>query len=186
MTRPSTPFLRFRIFVGRKLQDETWVNVTSPPAEIREIQAKHVTLVIQAQILGLPWLVEVYDPDLPEPYAYARYGTDTRGMTDPTEIRPGADGAEDIAVLILGGQFHTSRRPRSFTCPQCGRTTRNPNDIAAGYCGNCHEWTGRPGGTIQTRGRTVNVDDAFANLADHYDDTAIENLTLPEPEAGQC
>lgn len=30
----------------------------------------------------------------------------------------------------------------SFTCPICKMTSRNPNDVAAGYCGNCHDWTG--------------------------------------------
>ena len=25
-----------------------------------------------------------------------------------------------------------------FTCPQCGRTSHNPNDAAQNYCGNCH------------------------------------------------
>lgn len=29
-----------------------------------------------------------------------------------------------------------------FTCPRCGRTSHNPNDIREGYCGNCHDWTG--------------------------------------------
>lgn len=34
-------------------------------------------------------------------------------------------------------------------CPQCGRTTYNPNDIDEGYCGACHDWTqeGGPDGT---------------------------------------
>lgn len=26
----------------------------------------------------------------------------------------------------------------SFTCPLCGRTSHNPGDVAAGYCGACH------------------------------------------------
>jgi len=30
----------------------------------------------------------------------------------------------------------------SFTCPKCGMTSYNPNDIREGYCGNCHTWTG--------------------------------------------
>lgn len=30
----------------------------------------------------------------------------------------------------------------TITCPQCGMTSYNPNDIAQGYCGNCHDWTG--------------------------------------------
>jgi hypothetical protein len=28
-----------------------------------------------------------------------------------------------------------------FTCPRCGRTSYNPNDIQQGYCGHCHDWT---------------------------------------------
>jgi hypothetical protein len=30
----------------------------------------------------------------------------------------------------------------SFTCPCCGAVTRNPDDIAARYCGLCHWWVG--------------------------------------------
>lgn len=29
----------------------------------------------------------------------------------------------------------------SITCPKCGRTSYNPNDVREGYCGNCHDWT---------------------------------------------
>lgn len=29
----------------------------------------------------------------------------------------------------------------SFTCPACGMTSRNPNDVREGYCGSCHDWT---------------------------------------------
>ena len=29
----------------------------------------------------------------------------------------------------------------SITCPVCGMTSYNPNDIREGYCGNCHDWT---------------------------------------------
>lgn len=31
----------------------------------------------------------------------------------------------------------------SFTCPKCGRTSHNPNDVREGYCGACHDWTGK-------------------------------------------
>lgn len=30
----------------------------------------------------------------------------------------------------------------SITCPVCGATSHNPNDVSNGYCGNCHDWTG--------------------------------------------
>lgn len=33
----------------------------------------------------------------------------------------------------------------SITCPRCGRTSYNPNDVTYGYCGNCHDWTGAIG-----------------------------------------
>jgi DNA-binding transcriptional ArsR family regulator len=29
----------------------------------------------------------------------------------------------------------------SITCPRCGMTSHNPNDVEQGYCGNCHDWT---------------------------------------------
>jgi ribosomal protein S27AE len=29
----------------------------------------------------------------------------------------------------------------SITCPRCGATSYNPNDIQQGYCGRCHDWT---------------------------------------------
>jgi ribosomal protein L37E len=31
-----------------------------------------------------------------------------------------------------------------FTCPVCGMTSYNANDIKFGYCGNCHDYTGAP------------------------------------------
>lgn len=30
----------------------------------------------------------------------------------------------------------------SFTCPRCGAVSRLPEDLAQGYCGRCHDWTG--------------------------------------------
>ncbi len=32
----------------------------------------------------------------------------------------------------------------SITCPTCGRTSHNVNDVREGYCGNCHDWTTPP------------------------------------------
>lgn len=29
-----------------------------------------------------------------------------------------------------------------ITCPKCGRTSFNLNDVREGYCGHCHEFTG--------------------------------------------
>lgn len=30
----------------------------------------------------------------------------------------------------------------SFTCPQCGRTSHNLNDVQNNYCGHCHLFWG--------------------------------------------
>lgn len=56
----------------------------------------------------------------------------------------------------------------TFTCPRCGATSHNPNDVAAGCCGRCHDWTGvslfgvpvlvdpsMPPGEIRVVGRTT-------------------------------
>lgn len=29
-----------------------------------------------------------------------------------------------------------------FTCPVCKRTSYHPEDVAEGYCGHCHKFTG--------------------------------------------
>jgi hypothetical protein len=28
-----------------------------------------------------------------------------------------------------------------FTCPRCWQVSNNPEDLAHGYCGRCHDWT---------------------------------------------
>jgi hypothetical protein len=33
-----------------------------------------------------------------------------------------------------------SQEEPSYTCPLCGRTSYNPNDIANQYCGGCHQF----------------------------------------------
>ena len=33
-----------------------------------------------------------------------------------------------------------SEEAASYTCPKCGRTSYNPNDVANKYCGYCHEF----------------------------------------------
>lgn len=32
--------------------------------------------------------------------------------------------------------------PAAYTCPRCHRTSYHPEDIANGYCGLCHDYTG--------------------------------------------
>jgi hypothetical protein len=32
----------------------------------------------------------------------------------------------------------------AFACPRCGAVSHHPGDLAAGYCGRCHDYTGTP------------------------------------------
>lgn len=45
--------------------------------------------------------------------------------------------------------------PESFTCPVCGMTSYNPNDVQHSYCGNCHEWTRPRVGSLRRLDGTV-------------------------------
>lgn len=60
-------------------------------------------------------------------------------------LRPGDVVAVDAGQH--GGQTYQAlgadpRTTTGFDCPRCRRVSQNPNDIAAGYCGACHDWTG--------------------------------------------
>lgn len=51
----------------------------------------------------------------------------------------------------------------SITCPRCGMTSHNENDVREGYCGNCHDWT-RPQswyGTLQMPLEPVSTGEGF-------------------------
>jgi hypothetical protein len=43
-------------------------------------------------------------------------------------------------TLFQCKDLHEAVTP-SITCPVCGMTSYNPNDIREGYCGNCADWT---------------------------------------------
>jgi len=45
---------------------------------------------------------------------------------------------------IIGADVYYGRRDSdepAITCPRCGATSYNPNDIRERYCGRCHWWT---------------------------------------------
>lgn len=55
------------------------------------------------------------------------------------------DGRQRFITLLPGQSLGLAERPRtSFTCPRCGATSYNPQDIAEDYCGRCFWWTGDP------------------------------------------
>jgi hypothetical protein len=54
----------------------------------------------------------------------------------------GETGVRVGAVSVTCQQEPTETT--SITCPVCRMTSYNPTDIAQGYCGNCHDYTGAP------------------------------------------
>jgi ribosomal protein S27AE len=54
-----------------------------------------------------------------------------------------AHAAVDLAPGEVTTLAELFGRPR-FHCPRCGAASSSADDIAAGYCGACHDWTGRP------------------------------------------
>jgi hypothetical protein len=77
--------LRLRFWIGGQLRDEVWINASDPHAgDLAEYCATyHADQADMANAAGVPWLVEVYNPDVPEDHAYVRFGTDAAGMTMP-------------------------------------------------------------------------------------------------------
>jgi ribosomal protein S27AE len=49
---------------------------------------------------------------------------------------------DDVAKLLKRQEQPKHSHP-SITCPRCGATSYNANDILEGYCGRCHDWTTR-------------------------------------------
>lgn len=56
----------------------------------------------------------------------------------------GAGVKLDAAELLERITERRASDPPSFTCPRCSRTSYDPNDADAGYCGACRWWTGDP------------------------------------------
>jgi hypothetical protein len=75
--------LRFRVYVSGELADEDWAATAT---ESGALQLRHKTLTDAADRDGTPWLIEVYDPDMPEDEAYLRIGTDRGRMTMPLPV----------------------------------------------------------------------------------------------------
>lgn len=69
---------------------------------------------------------------------------------------------------------------RSITCPQCGLTSYNPNDIRERYCGRCHQWHEQMGVEVWViYSRPKDMPDAAFVLRRQM---AIEDKVMPSPE----
>lgn len=73
--------------------------------------------------------------------------------------------------------------PDSITCGRCGMTSRNPDDIAAVYCGHCHAVAApyiRPGLPWDDPGADI-LGDIRASMQ-HYYDAPVAGETVLTPE----
>jgi len=81
--------LRFRLWVAGKIAAEEWV-IYADDEQAGDmghvVGARHAHLAEQAETDGKLWLLEVWNPGLPEDQAYIRYGTDKAGLTDPVPL----------------------------------------------------------------------------------------------------
>lgn len=48
------------------------------------------------------------------------------------------DGTASLALWPRTEPDGRQGRPDLFTCPQCLRSSRHPQDLAENYCGACH------------------------------------------------
>lgn len=77
-----------------------------------------------------------------------------------------------VVLAVFGAARAANRRrvePPSITCPRCGMTSYNPNDIREGYCGHCHDWTRvspNDGSEIRTKTGRILTDADIEALAD--------------------
>lgn len=116
--------------------------------------AESVTPTIAAQVL---WHFEGPAPPSLKPGSFIASLIDTIAHADPTNQArlalgfPGyvmavswaqnfADGIGELRAIARG------TRRTSITCPDCGMTSHHPEDVAQGYCGNCHKFTSPPFG----------------------------------------
>jgi hypothetical protein len=60
-------------------------------------------------------------------------------VDDDHQFGLSTDAAELHILSTISATPNT--QPTSITCPECGMTSHNHNDVREGYCGNCHSWT---------------------------------------------
>ncbi|GIH29074.1 hypothetical protein Aph01nite_73840 [Acrocarpospora phusangensis] len=90
-------------------------------------------------------------------YSCGRTARGWRWVPAAREWLPVCDSHSGGQVVAAAGNYYPDfatsvpRQPPpeqrdSITCPRCGRTSHHPVDVAEGYCGHCHDFTGRPSG----------------------------------------
>lgn len=78
-----TPRLRMRLFVGRVMIDECWLPQTLPHVA----GTRHRAICAAAEAMGDQWMLELFDPDEPDPEAaYMRIGSAASLMVRPVPV----------------------------------------------------------------------------------------------------
>lgn len=103
--------LRFRLFLGGELFDETWIdaaNATEADRVVTATRSMHAEATVEAERAGMLWLIEVYDPSAHPAIAFLRFGTDLAGMGDsfgvvPMDPRMGFGGGVSVGGALLNG-----------------------------------------------------------------------------------
>lgn len=113
----ADPMLR-KGMAGRRLWPYFALGITRTVVTKDDVHPMGV--ITGGQVATLALTVANSDPDLP-PYLVL------------TTFEPVMKDGEIVALSLPAPPF---------TCPRCGMTSHNPNDIREGYCGNCHDWTG--------------------------------------------
>jgi hypothetical protein len=90
--------LRFRVWVDGKLTLEEWID---DPEKADPAAGRHAVAALAS---GKPWLVEIFDPDLPEEEAYIRFGSDPAGMVEPIPLEPPIDLARSLGIDPPAGE----------------------------------------------------------------------------------
>lgn len=78
-------------------------------------------------------------------------------------------------ALVYRWRTATGPLRESITCPRCGITSHNFNDVREGYCGSCHDWTSCVDYRAWTPAEAIRVKDT---LGPNFDAKLAERLVF--------
>lgn len=70
-------------------------------------------------------------------------GLATIALLSWRDMRQTDELAVDVRLAMTTESRHSKATTMHITCPQCGKTSYHPRDVAEGYCGNCHAFTSK-------------------------------------------
>jgi hypothetical protein len=84
---------RFRLYADAQLVDEQW---------LAEDADWHAVVLTHNQAIGNSerWMIEIFQPGVPEEEAYTRFGGDRDGMVEPHQV-PDGDIARALGITLV-------------------------------------------------------------------------------------